>query len=286
MTMINTEAPPKLEDILSEEAVEVSEDVTEDVTEEPVEEEDEETTQVSFTPEQEAAIAKRVQSQKDKELNTYRETREHDTALIRRQAEQITELRKQNSEVNGIKRINRLLAGYDEEGLPEDEKVKFETDLKAINKQIADYNEKVDKVEETAQFISDMTEQLPPKVVKGFGLDDPNPIVRAKNGVGFLNATVASSSYSENFLLVVEKFLPKGDEVREKIEKLVNEITDDPELKSNKSKLLYLEKEMKGLKVTPRRAPRSPSDGSGGKVLPKLGAKTDTKKLLASGFNK
>ena len=282
MPKTEQEAPPKLEDILSEEAVEVSEDVTEDVTEEPVEVEEEKDEDV-LTPEN---FESKVQAEADKRSNKYREIRESDTALIRRQAEQIAGLRKQISEVNGTKRINRLLVGYDEEGLPEDEKVKFETELKAINKQIVDYNEKVDKVEEMVQFISDMTEQLPPKVVKGFGLDDPNPIVRAKNGVGFLNATAASFSYSENFLMVVEKFLPKGDEVREKIEKLVNEITDDPELKSNKSKLLYLEKEVKGLKVTPRKAPRSPSDGSGGKVLPKLGAKTDTKKLLASGFNK
>ena len=258
------EAPPKLEDILSEEAVEVSEDVTEDVTEEPVEEV-EEKDEDPLSPEN---FENRVRSEADKRIQHLAEVRISDAALIRRYKEDIAELRKQNSESINGKRLNRLLEGYDEEGLPEEKKATFETDLKAINKEIAEYNDKSAKVEEAAKFISDMAEFLPSKIVSGFSLDDVNPSIRVKNYSEFINETVSVYNHNQNFLMAVEEFLPKGDEVRKQLEELVEGMADYEG--NDKAKKLYLADKRQGLKLTPRRAPRSPSDGSGGEDLSRL----------------
>ena len=248
-------APEKLEAILSGQVEEVSEEPAAEEVEEAEKSEEEATDDVES----------RIQAEADKRANKYREIRETDTALIRKQSEQIRELQKQTTERGTNKLIASILSGDEDAGFTEEETKGRETALKEFAKKHTDYTSKSLEIEETAQYISDMADKLPSKVVKGFGLDDSNPIVRAKNGVEFLNETASVYNHNQNFLLAVEEFLPKGDELRTKLETLVEGMA---EFESEKSKKLYLADQLKGLKVTPRKAPKAPSAGSGGtKVL-------------------
>lgn len=223
--------------------------------------------QITFTPEQEAEIEKRFQSRHDKDLNPYREKREADTALIRSLSSQVKELKGEGHTREGNKRIESILAGDEEAGIDADESKNREQSLKEFNALYKDYKEKSAEVEETAQFIGDMAEKIPANIVKEFGLDDSNPNVRAVNGVKFLDETVAVYKHNQNFLMVVEDFLPKGDELRKQIEEIVDGLE---EFKDEKSKKLYLKDKLQGVKVTPRKKPLTPSDTAGGVDSSKL----------------
>ena len=260
-------APEKLEAILSGQVEEVSEEPAAEEVEEAEKSEEEATDDVES----------RIQAEADKRANKYREIRETDTALIRKQSEQIRELQKQTTERGTNKLIASILSGDEDAGFTEEETKGRETALKEFAKKHTDYTSKSLEIEETAQYISDMADKLPSKVVKGFGLDDSNPIVRAKNGVEFLNETASVYNHNQNFLLAVEEFLPKGDELRTKLETLVEGMA---EFESEKSKKLYLADQLKGLKVTPRKAPKAPSAGSGGEDLSKLTGR----QLMERGF--
>ena len=279
------ETGQNLEDVLNEgqtspEQEEVSEEET---TEESKAKAGEEEEPITFTPEQEAEIEKRFQSRRDKEFNPYREKRESDTALIRSLQSQVKELRSGSSVGKLSKAMDAVLAGDEEEGLETDKIEARRKGFEEIKTTIKDYKEKSAEVEETAQFIGDMTDKLPKNIVKEFGLDDPNPNVRAVNGVKFLDETVAVYKHNQDFLMAVEDFLPKGDELRKQIEEIVEGLS---EFNDEKSKKLYLKDKMQGVKVTPRKKPQTPSDGAGGVSLPTLGAKTDTRELLERGFRK
>ncbi len=223
--------------------------------------------EIAFTPEQETEIAKRAQSWKDKELNPYREKRESDTALIRSLQTQLKELKTEKGVKGLSKAMEAVLAGDEEEGVEPD---KIEGRRKAwgeVKKTITDYKEKAAEVEEAAQVVSNMTEKLPPKVVREFALDDPNPSIRAVNGAKFLDETAAVYQYTENFLMAVEEFLPKGDELRKQIEEVVEGLS---EFNDEKSKKLYLRDKVQGVKVTTRKKPQIPSDTLGGINLEEL----------------
>jgi len=112
-----------------------------------------------------------------------------------------------------------------------------------------------------------LAEKIPAHIVKRFGLDDPNPNVRARNGSELLATTADIYSYSQNFLMAVEGFLPNGDEVRKQLEEMVEGMT---EFESDKSKKLYLADKLKGLKGTLRKKPPAPSGETGGVDLEKL----------------
>jgi len=272
------ESPQKLEAILKDEPSEEVEDVSEEA---PIEEEveeapEEEKEEDPLSPEN---FESKVQAEADKRVNPYRIKREADTALIRRQASEIAELRKETQVKGTDKLIAGILSGDEDAGFTEEETKSREAALKEFAKRHTEYTEKSLEIEETAQYISDVTEKLPSKVVKGFGLDDPNPNVRAKNGVDFFSGTAAIHLHNQDFLMAVEEFLPKGDELRTKIEALVDGMA---EFESDKSKKLFLEKEIKGLKVTPRKAPKASSDGSGGTQI--LKGPTATNKNLAEGL--
>jgi len=238
---------------------------------------------IAFTPEQDAEIERRYQSRRDKEVNPYREKREADTALIRNLNDKVKELSSAKVVREGNKRIESILAGDEESGIGPDETKSREQALKEFNQLYKDYKEKSVEVEETAQFISTMAQKLPANIVKEFDLDDPNPNIRAVNGVKFLEETVAVYKHTQDFLMVVEDFLPKGDELRKQIEEIIDGLS---EFTDEKSKKLYLKDKLQGVKVTPRKKPLTPSDTAGGVGLPTLGAKTDTRELLARGFSK
>ena len=202
----------------------------------------------------------RVQAEADKRTGGYREKREADTALIRKQDARIKELERQTTTKNSDKLMSLLLDGYDEEGNPPEKKEDFTTNLKKINQKVDEYNEKFNEVNGAAQFIGDVVEKLPSEAVKVFGLDDANPAVRVKNYAKFLNEAIFAFSYNSDFLMVVEKFLPKGDQLRGQIDKLIAEMEGE----TKKGKELIIKNELKGLKLTPRKKPPTPSDSSGG----------------------
>ena len=254
LTETDTETTQTMEDVLSSEQQEVSE-----ITEEVVEEKKEE---IIFTPEQEMEIEGRYQSRRDKELNPYREKREADTALIRSLTTQVKELKAEKGTRRLSKAMEAVLAGDEEEGLEPDRIEAKRIGFEEIKATIKDYDEKSVKVKEIAQLFETITEKMPSKVVKGFGLDDPNPMVRAKNYATFLDETVFAYGYNQNFLLVVENFLPKGDELRKQIDDIIDGFRSSMD---DESKKLYVKDKLQGVKVTPRKKPQTPSDISGGK---------------------
>jgi len=258
MVMPKVEQEPKqsLENILDDSSPDDGDVSEQEDTEEPTSETPQEETEE--TPD---VFESRVQSELDKRTNSYRKKREADTAFIRSLSSEVKDLRKQVSNKEMGNRINRLLEGYEDEGHPLEEKPTFAEDLKAVNQKIKEYNEKSAEVEEAAQLIGEMTKNLPEDIVKEFGLDDANPNIRAANGARFLDGTIAGCKHTQDFLMALENFLPKGDEVRKQIEDIVDGMA---EFTNEKSKKLYLRDQLKGIKVTPRKKPPSPSDGLGG----------------------
>ena len=274
----DTETTQKLEQVLEEGLASTEQgEVSEEIKEPEGGKES-----IAFTPEQEAEIEKRFQSKRDKDLNPYREKREADTALIRSLSSQIKELKSANQLKKGDRLVETILAGDDEAGFTPDETKSREQALKEFNNLYKDYKGKSAEVEEAFGVITSMAEKLPANIVKEFGLNDPNPNVRAVNGAKFLDDTAAVYKYTQNFQMVIEDFLPKGDELRKQIEEIVEGLE---EFNDEKSKRLYLKDKRQGVKVTPRKKPPTPS-GMGGVGLPALGAKTNTRELLESGFRK
>ena len=275
MTVQNgTDETQSLEDVLkegqaSEEKEEVSEEKTTEKPEADKEPEKEKTEEEKATEATEAKEAS-IQAEVDKRANTYREKREADTALIRSLNTQVKELKSERVARDGNKRLERVLAGDEEAGISPDESKNREEALKEFNTLYKEYKEKSAEVEETAQFIGNMTEKLPKNIVKEFGLDDANPNTRAVNGVKFLEETVAVYKHNQDFLMAVEDFLPKGDELRKQIEAIVDGLS---EFSDEKSKKLYLKDKLQGVKVTPRKKPLTPSDTTGGVSLENLSAR-------------
>lgn len=248
-----------------EEAIKAPSPEQEEVSEEkePVEEPEKEKTEEEKADEArvQAEVTKRLDSEVDRRMNPYREKREGDTALIRSLTSQLKELKSERHTREENKRLESVLAGDEEAGITPDESKNRETALREFNALYKEYKDKSAEVEETAQFIGDMTEKLPGNIVKEFGLDDANPNIRAANGVKFLDETVAVYKHNQDFLMAVEGFLPKGDELRKQIEEMVEGLS---EFNDEKSKKLYLKDRMQGVKVTPRKKPLTSSDTAGG----------------------
>ena len=269
------EATQTLENVLKEGQVSEEEgEVSEEEIKEPEKSEEEKAAETKEST---------IQAEVDKRANTYREKREADTALIRSLNTQLKELKSERVAREGNKRLESILAGDEEAGVDAGESKSREQALKEFNALYKEYKDKSAEVEETAQFIGNMTEKLPANIIKEFGLDDANPNVKAANGVRFLDETVAVYKHNQDFLMVVEDFLPKGDELRKQIEDMVDGLS---EFSDEKSKKLFLKDKLQGVKVTPRKKPLTPSDTAGGVGLPTLGAETDTRELLLRGLSK
>jgi len=252
------ETTQQLEDVLKEgqtstgKEEEVSEQVELEAVEEP-----EKTEEEKAAEEKESSI----QAEVDKRTNTYREKREADTALIRSLTSQVKELKSEKHTLAVDRRIESILSEDAYVGFAPDETKSREEALKEFNLLYKDYKEKSVEVEEAAQFIGNMAGKLPANIVKEFGLDDANINIRAGNGVKFLDETVAVYKHNQDFLMAVEGFLPKGDELRKQIEEIVDGLS---EFSDEKSKKLFLKDKLRGVKVTQRKKPQTPSDVAGG----------------------
>jgi len=249
----------------------LSEDSEGQASEEQVETTDkvEETEVEKVEDETPEAFESRVQTEADKRANTYREKREADTALIRSLQSQIKELKTEGNSKRVSKLMDSIIAGDEEEGVEEDKIEAKSKSFKELKELIKGYDQKSAEIEETAEFVSKMIEGLPPKIIKEFGLDDANPNIRASGGVKLLDEAVAVISHNQNFLLALEHFLPKGDELRKELEDIVEGLA---EFESEKSKILYLKDRLRGVKVARKKLP-APSESLGGTDLSRLSPK-------------
>ena len=255
-----------LEQVLKEEG-QASEEEEVKAEEEPQVEEAEEVEEKPVVPEAPDVFESRVQAEVDTRTNSYRDKREADLAYI----DSLKTLNRELKSAGVVKGINKLadsiLAGDEEEGLETDKIEVRKKSLDEIKGIIKEYKEQSVEVEEAAQVISQMTKAMPDNIVKEFGLNDSNPNIRAVNGAKFLEETVSVYKHNQDFLMVVEGFLPKGDELRKQVEEIVDGMA---EFESEKSKKLYLKDRLQGVKVTPRKKPLAPSDITGGVDLSKL----------------
>lgn len=253
----------------TEEVLEEKEEPKEELEEKKEEEAD------PFTAEN---FESRVQASVDKGLNTYREKRESDTAIIRSLQTQVREAKVTKGGTN-LNQLMKAITDSDEEvSVGADKLVERKEAFDEIVKIAKSNDEKSAEIEETAEFIKGIMGNLPQRVVKEFGLDDANPNIRASNGVKLLDEAIAAVNHNQDFLMTIESFLPKGDELRTQIEEIVEGLA---EFDTEKSKKLYLKDKVQGVKVVRKKLP-TPSDGSGGVDLSKMGS-TD---LIMRGLQK
>jgi len=258
MPVAEQEAPSKLEAILAEPSDEEAE-VSEETPKEEVVEEVTEPEKVD--PIFESKVQTEVQSRSDKLVNEYRAKRETDTALLRDLQAKLREANKQSRTKASERLISSILATDADEGFTEEETKSRESKIKALDQRYQELFTKEDDIEETADFISEMSEKLPKNIVDKFGLNDPNVHIRAANGVNFVNESINLHKRNLAFQEVVDVVLAKGSEVRQKIEGFTNELM---ELSDKKGRDLLLEKVRSGLKTTPKKAPTVPSGALGG----------------------
>jgi len=223
---------------------------------------------IKWTNAQQSEIDRLVQAESDKKTNTYRGRHESNSELIKTLQQENSELKRQVSGRTGETRMKKLLQDYDDEGLPEEKKESFEKELKDYNAKIDEYNSNVDKVEATAKFIDEIAKGLDPAIAKQFYLTDPNPNIRAGGGLDLVNEAISNIKEYKNFLMVVEQFFPKGDEVRKQLDDVIKGMADYEG--NEKAKKLYLSSQEKGFRPRPRKAPLSPSQAGGGEDLSKL----------------
>ena len=210
----------------------------------------------------------RVQAEADKRANSYRETRESDTAVIRKLTADLTEARKAGREKKTSSLISTILRGEVEEGnLTEEEAKTKEQALKELTQK---YDKNSDEVEEAAQAVSTIMAKIPKPVIEKYGLSDPNPNVRAVNISNLISDVAGYINHNQDFLMAIEQFLPKGDELRTQLEAMVEGMA---EFDSEKAKKLYLADKVKGLKTPIRKKPPTPSGDSGVVDLSKLSAR-------------
>lgn len=267
---MTTERAATLEDVLSdgqpsEESVADDAETTvepDDTKEEP---ENPSAEELNQTPDEKAEIGvlARIDAEVDKRINSHREKREADIALIRTLREENKTLKDTKIVSEGTKRLEAILSDDQDSGLSDDEVQSRQAALSEFNRQYREFKSKSVEVEETAQLIGDMAENLPKDIVKEFGLNDDNPNIRASNGVRFLDETVSVYKHNQDFLMAIEGFLPRGDELRKQIDEITSGMS---EFTDGKSKKLYLKDRLQGVKV-PRKKPPTSSDSSGGEVL-------------------
>lgn len=267
---MTTERAATLEDVLSdgqpsEESVADDAETTvepDDTKEEP---ENPSAEELNQTPDEKAEIGvlARIDAEVDKRINSHREKREADTALIRTLREENKTLKDTKIVSEGNKRLEAILSDDQDSGFSDDEVQSRQAALSEFNRQYREFKSKSVEVEETAQLIGDMAENLPKDIVKEFGLNDDNPNIRASNGVRFLDETVSVYKHNQDFLMAIEGFLPRGDELRKQIDEITSGMS---EFTDGKSKKLYLKDRLQGVKV-PRKKPPTSSDSSGGEVL-------------------
>jgi len=263
----------------STEIEEVSEEIVEKKEETP--EEKEETKEPEFTEEME----RRIQSEADRRSNPYREKREADTAYIRSLHDEIKDLRQKKDDTLLNKLSADILAGDEESGVEEDKIEARSRALKEITEKVKEYNEHYESVKEVAE----MTRSVLPKIDKGiadkYNLLDDNPTVKAKGMLDLISDAVHFISREKAFDRILNEvpLLKKGEEVRQKIDGFMDRYM---ELSDEKGRDLLIRELKRELGNIESRRPPVPSDTSGGRTVPKIGANTSTRELINIGLTK
>lgn len=265
MVMAKLEEVLAKEELPSDDVKETTEDTTEPVdTVEEEEVEPAEKAEVEPEVEKEPDIESRIRSEADKRVRSYQDKLEVQNAYVRDLKTRLAEAKRASNEKTSGSMLKSLLDGFDEEGYSEEQKQSFQERIVDYNKKIAEYNENSTIVNEISELITNWNIDMPKSLIEEFDLDNPNPTLMVKNRVGVLSETIGAIKYNQDFLLVMEHFLPNGDEVRKEIEGIVKELSSDPELNTEKSKRLFLKDKMRGIRKPVAKKPPAPSDSSGG----------------------
>lgn len=281
--MENTESnpTPTLEGILSEEKEEVSEESKEETkeTESAIEEKPTEDKGKDETAEpKKDELESRIQAEADKRVKGYQLKYETSTATIRDLQGKLKEAQRQLNAKESDKVISAILSEDEENGLSQEETLNRKTALEKLNKNYQEYKEKSQEIEETSQVISELAKSLDAKIVKEFGIDDPNPAIRAMNGMNLIKEAVATIQRNKAFAEVTEVILAKGSDVRKQIEGYVSELMN----LSEDARGLKLKEIKQGFKITPKDVPLAPSGGNDSLNLKDADART----LIARGLKK
>jgi len=281
--MENTESnpTPTLEGILSEEKEEVSEESKEETkeTESAIEEKPTEDKGKDETAEpKKDELESRIQAEADKRVKGYQLKYEISTATIRDLQGKLKEAQRQLNAKESDKVISAILSEDEENGLSQEETLNRKTALEKLNKNYQEYKEKSQEIEETSQVMSELAKSLDAKIVKEFGIDDPNPAIRAMNGMNLIKEAVATIQRNKAFAEVTEVILAKGSDVRKQIEGYVSELMN----LSEDARGLKLKEIKQGFKITPKDVPLAPSGGNDSLNLKDADART----LIARGLKK
>jgi hypothetical protein len=281
--MENTESnpTPTLEGILSEEKEEVSEESKEETkeTESAIEEKPTEDKGKDETAEpKKDELESRIQAEADKRVKGYQLKYETATATIRDLQGKLKEAQRQLNAKESDKVISAILSEDEENGLSQEETLNRKTALEKLNKNYQEYKEKSQEIEETSQVMSELSKGLDAKIVKEFGIDDPNPAIRAMNGMNLIKEAVATIQRNKAFAEVTEVILAKGSDVRKQIEGYVSELMN----LSEDARGLKLKEIKQGFKITPKDVPLAPSGGNDSLNLKDADART----LIAKGLKK
>ena len=281
--MENTESnpTPTLEGILSEEKEEVSEESKEETkeTESAIEEKPTEDKGKDETAEpKKDELESRIQAEADKRVKGYQLKYEISTATIRDLQGKLKEAQRQLNAKESDKVISAILSEDEENGLSQEETLNRKTALEKLNKNYQEYKEKSQEIEETSQVMSELSKGLDAKIVKEFGIDDPNPAIRAMNGMNLIKEAVATIQRNKAFAEVTEVILAKGSDVRKQIEGYVSELMN----LSEDARGLKLKEIKQGFKITPKDVPLAPSGGNDSLNLKDADART----LIARGLKK
>lgn len=281
--MENTEnnSAPSLEGILSEEKEEVSEESKEETkeTESAIEEKPTEDKGKDETAEpKKDELESRIQAEADKRVKGYQLKYETSTATIRDLQGKLKEAQRQLNAKESDKVISAILSEDEENGLSQEETLNRKTALEKLNKNYQEYKEKSQEIEETSQVMSELSKGLDAKIVKEFGIDDPNPAIRAMNGMNLIKEAVATIQRNKAFAEVTEVILAKGSDVRKQIEGYVSELMN----LSEDARGLKLKEIKQGFKITPKDVPLAPSGGNDSLNLKDADART----LIARGLKK
>lgn len=224
-------------------------------------------------------VVSHLQSEKDKAVNGYRETREGDTALIRSQIAKIKELSLKQTETRMTKAMQAVLDGDEEEGLEPDKLEAKRKGFEDIKTSILEYNKNAAEVAEVAELSTTLIKTLDKGIVDEFNLNDANPTVKARGITELVAESIHFINRQEAFNKIIEEIplLQKGSEVRTKIDSFVKEYMELPQ---GKSRDLLIEKLKREFSVSLKHKPTAPSGESGGDDMAGLTPEAKLVKIL------
>ena len=235
----------------------------EEPTDEPDDEIEEESESQEEEPEKEEEKTytyAELRSTVDKELNQYRETHEKDAELIRTLQAKEKDYRKKIREATNNSEFSILLQADLDDGMDEDKANRLDSLRKKYREEVEEFIDTRDELEEYKEISEVINKNMNKDYVKKYGLNDPNPYVRAQNILNTINESIGRTEANDIRDEIFEVLVAKGSELREKIDKSVTELQG----LSEKNRQFAIKKLRDGLKVTPKSAPPKRKEITGG----------------------